>query len=146
MSASIEVPASVVARARRHFTKTGCPLLLRDRRRRNDWELVAIPANRGYLLVMGPATLPAQWYVAMSEQYPQRDLLADLCRVVVAGIEGLPQRFTCEGKVVGMWEIVSDDAANSACVRGPVALTCLSWLLREQRVGFYLRLSVLDTD
>ena len=82
----------------------------------------------------------------MSQQHPQRDLLADLCRVVVAGLEGLPQRFTCDGKVVGVWEIESDDAAKSACVRGPVALTCLSWLLREERVGFYLRLSEIGPD
>ena len=142
MSATVEVPRAFVERARKHIAKTGLPLLLRDLRRRHDWELVAIPGHRGYVLVVGPTTHVAQFYVAMGHRNPERDLAADLCRVTVAGLEGLPRRFTCDGTTVGLWD-VSDDAV---CVRGPVALSCMSWALRDRRVGFYLTLSEVRTE
>lgn len=116
--------------------------MLRDRRRRNDWELVALSVNRGYLLAVGPETPVAQFYVEMSRRYPQRDLGADLCRVVVAGLSGLPQRLTCQGSTVGLWEVIEE----RVCVRGPIALSCLSWALRERRAGFYLTLSEVQTE
>jgi hypothetical protein len=31
-------------------------------------------------------------------------------------------------------------------VRGPIALSCVSWMLRERRVGFYLTLSETGPD
>lgn len=132
----------MVERAREHIAATGRPLLLRDRRRRNDLKLVALPANRGYLLAVGPETPVAQFYVAMSRRFPQRDLGADLCRVVVAGLDGLPHRFTCNGRTVGLLEVTEE----SICVRGPVALSCLSWALRERLTGFYLTLSESMTE
>ena len=139
---SIEVPANVVAKARRHFTKTGRLLLLRDRRRRNDWSLVTVPSNLGYLLLLGPETPPAQWYFAMAEKYPHRDPVADIAKGAVTTLAQLPQRFMSDGQVVGVWEVVE----GSVCVRGPIALACVSWALRERRVGFYLKLSELGTD
>ncbi len=93
--------------------------------------------------MMGPTTPVAQFYVAMSHLNPERDLRADLCRIVVAGLEGLPRHFTCEGSTVGLWEVID---GSSACVRGPVALSLLSWLMREQNVGFYVALSEARTD
>ena len=136
MSDPVEVPRDVVERARRHLKRTGQPLLLRDRRRRNDIELVAVPVDRGYLLAAGPETPVAQIYVAMSHQHPERDLGADLCSVPVAGLEGFPQRFTCAGSTVGLWEVID----GVVCVRGPMALALLSWLLRVRKVGLYLTL------
>src|SRR5260221_9555064 len=98
--------------------------------------------NRGYLLAVGPETHVAQFYVAMHHRYPTRDLGADLCSVVVTGLEAAPQRFTREGSTVGLWEVIE----GSVCVRGPVALSCLSWALRDRRVGFYLTLSEVHTE
>ena len=142
MSAAIEVPRVFVERARVHLTRTGRPLLLRDRRRVNDWELVALPESQGYLLTVGPTTPVAQTYVAMKRRYPHRDLTADLCSITAAGLAGLPRRFTCEGVTVGLWD-VSEDRVR---VRGPVALSCLSWMLRDQKVGFYLIVWEDETD
>jgi hypothetical protein len=139
---AIEVPVNVVAKARRHLAKTGRPLLLRDRRRRNDWSLVALPANRGYLLLLGPETPPAQWYFAMAEEYPHRDPMADLAKGAVTVLAEVPQRFVSDGKVIGVWEVVE----GSVCVRGPIALSCVSWTLRERRVGFYLTLSEIGPE
>jgi hypothetical protein len=139
---AVEVPASYVDQARRHLAKTGLPLLVRDRRRRSDLELVAMLVNRGYVLAVGPETPVAQFYVAMSHRYPARDLGADLCSVAVAGLEELPRQFMCEGSTVGLWEVIQD----TVCVRGPVALSCLSWTLRDRRVGFYLTLSEAETE
>jgi len=72
----------------------------------------------------------------MSHRYPGRDLRTDLCGVAVAGLEGLPRRFTCEGSTAGLWEVIEDSVRG----RGPVALSCLLWLLRERRVGLFIRL------
>ena len=141
MSASIEVPRDFVDRARAHLARTGRPLLLRDRRRVNDWQLVALPETQGYLITVGPTTPVAQTYVAMKHRYPHRDLTADLCSVTAAGLEGLPRRFTCDGLTVGLWDV----SESHVCVRGPVALSCLSWMLRQQKVGFYLTLWEADT-
>lgn len=132
----VEVPAAVLVRARKHLEKTGQPLLLRDRRRRGDWALVEVPGNRGFTLLLDPESPPAQAHMAMGEMFPPRSLVADLAQSAAAGLEALPRRFTCEGTTVGIWEIVGE----CAWVRGPVALTLLSRLLREQRIGFYVRL------
>ena len=137
MSATVQIPAAFVERARRHITTTGRPLLTRDNRRRSDWELLAVPVTQGYLLAIGPETSVAQFYVAMNRRLPERDLAVDLCRVTAAGLEGLPRRFSCEGITVGLWDI----SADGVCVRGPVALSCMSWALRDRRVGFYVTLS-----
>jgi len=98
MTVTVEVPREMVEKARSQLAKTGHPLLLRDRQRRNDAELVAIPVNRGYLLVVGPETHIAQFHVAMHHRYLGRDL-----------------------RTVGLWEVIED----SVCGRGPVALSCL---------------------
>jgi hypothetical protein len=141
MSTGIEVPVLVVERARMHLAKTGTPLLLRDRRRRNDWPLVALPSNLGYLLLLHPETPPAQMYFAMAERNPERDVLADIAKLAATALEDVPRRFVCGGQVVGLWEIVPTEAAQTVCVRGPVALTLLSWFLRARKVGFYVTLS-----
>jgi hypothetical protein len=98
--------------------------------------------NRGYLLAAGPETPVAQIFVATNQRNPERNLGADLCRIVAWGLEQLPRRFTCEGNTVGLWEVIE----GSLCVRGPVALSCLSWALRDRKVGFYLTVPELETD
>ena len=134
---TIEVPSEVVEKVRRHLAKTGAPLLLRNRRRRNDWPLVALPSDLGYLLLLHPETPPAQVYFAMAEESSERDVVADLAKCAVEVLADMPRRFTCEGQVVATWEV----AANSVCVRGPIALSLLSWALCEQKVGLYAVLS-----
>ena len=142
MSAAIEVPRVFVDQARVHLSRTGQPLLTRDRRRVRDWEFVAMPDSQGYLIMVGPTTHVAQTLVAMKRRYPQRDLAVDLCSITAAALEGLPRRFTCEGLTVGLWE--ASDAR--VCVRGAVALSCLSWMLRNQKVGCYLTLWEADSE
>ncbi len=142
MSATVEVPRAILERARAHVTRTGHPLLFRDLRRRRDWELLAVPVTQGYVLAIGPGTPVAQFYVAMSHRYPERNLALDLCRVTAAGLEGFPRRFMCEGITVGVWDVSED----GVCVRGPVALSCMSWALRDRRVGFYVTLSEVQTE
>ena len=143
---TIEVPASVVAKARRHFEETGCPLLMRDARRKTDWPLLAIPSRIGYLLLLGPGTPPVQVAMAMTQMAagPMDDdwILGRLVTGAVAALAEVPRKFECSGRVVGLWE----DSDGSVCVRGPVALTCLSWTLRERKTGVYLKMSVLEGD
>lgn len=141
MSTAIEVPCRFLNRARAHLARTGHPLLLRDRRRVKDWEVVALPDTQGYLLTVGPTTPVAQTYVAMQRRHPDRDLAADLCSIAAAGFEGLPRRFTSEGLTVGLFE--ADE--RRVIVRGPIALSCLSWMLRQQNVGFFVTLWETNT-
>lgn len=141
MSAALEVPRRLVVRARLHVTATGRPLLTRDRRRVNDLELIALPSSLGFVLTVGPTTPVAQVYVALAQRNPDRDLAADLCSITAAGLDGLPRRFTCEGLTVGLW----DHSDARACVRGPIALSCFSWMLRQQKAGFYVTLWEADT-
>jgi hypothetical protein len=136
VSESAEIPRRVLNQAREHAAKTGQPLLSRDLRRRRDWPLVAERFDRGYVLAAGPQTHVAQLYLAMKRRYPERDLGADLCRVAVEVLDLLPRRLACEGSTVGIWEVLD----GVVCVRGPVALSCLSWLLIAQKVGCYVAL------
>jgi hypothetical protein len=63
-------------------------------------------------------------------------ILSRLAEGAVTALAEVPRRFACGGCVVGVWEIVE----GSVCVRGPVALSCLSWALRQWDVGFFVEL------
>ena len=41
-----------------------------------------------------------------------------------------------------LWEVIED----RVCMRGPVALSCLSWILRERKAGLYLTLVEFRRD
>jgi hypothetical protein len=146
MSAAVRVPRHVVEHARKHFVRTGRPLLFAPRRKA-DWALAALPGESGrWLILLDPETPPAQVWMALADRCggPLSDdaILERLAKGAIAALADVPRKFECEGHIVGVWEA----SEGSACVRGSVALTCLSWALRKRRVGFYLILSELGPD
>ena len=141
MSASVEVPRAVVESAREHFARTGRPYLQRQQRRPDETSLVVLPSVLGYRLAIDPESSQEELFLAAAGVDSQGDLISDLARAAAAELEGLPQRFTCEGSIVGLLDI--SEAAVIA--RGPVALACAGWAIR-QRGGFCLRLQFDDTE
>lgn len=138
MNATIEVPRALVERARKHFERTGRPYLLRPWRT-SDWPLTALPGDSGRWLVMLAPEGPFARAVSAAAVVCGRGddvILRRLAEGAVTALAEVPRRFICDGRVVGLWEIVE----GSVCVRGPVALSCLSWALRQWGVGFFVRL------
>ena len=144
MSRAVLILRRVVERAERHYFSTGKPLLY-GRRRKSEWALVAIPGASGRFLVMLEPESPAGRLILLAAfmgSHKEEDILERLAKGAVAALAEVADRFQCDGREVGRWEVVLD----SVCVRGPVALSCLSWVLREQRIGFYLTLSEAQPD
>lgn len=142
---TVEAPRAVVERARKHVVKTGRPLLLRDRRRRNYWPLVAIQGDSvRWLVLVDPEAPPAQAAVAgaLRRGGGKDEVIERLARLAVTALADVPDRFRCERCEVSWWEVLE----GSVCVRGPVALTCLSWGRKDQWVGLYLTMSEVATE
>ena len=139
MSATAEIPADVVAAAERHYLRHRRPLLFRPRSK-SDWGLLALPGDSGYLLMLDLESCPLVGAMAPSEGTVEERadaLMAKLAHEVVGVLDGMPNSFVASGRRIGGFETVH----GVVRVDGPVALTCLSWMLREQRTGFYLALS-----
>jgi len=144
VTARVEVPRAIVAQAEEHYLSKGRPLLFAPRRKA-DWPLAALPGDSGkWLVLLDPESPPAMVVFAAAFMYRRDygDILERLAKGAVAALAEVPQRFTCDGRTVGLWEV----AEGSVCVRGPVALSLLSFVLREQGIGFFLTLSEGTTD
>src|SRR5262245_46083103 len=126
MIATHEVPASVLARIERTLFTTRNPWLAAPRP--GEWALGALECEQGFLLVLHPQSPPGQVHAAQREGDGR--LLERLAAGAVKVLAGMPRRFTCAGRVVGV--VDADDSAVVA--RGPVALSLLSRVLRERRV------------
>jgi hypothetical protein len=138
MIATHEVGAEAVASAERHYLKCRRPMLAVPRA--NDWSLVAVSDDEArWLLLLSPSSHVGQAYVAMARMYEwgEERLVRKLAQGAATATEGLPRSFTCDGKVVAV--IDRDD--NAVMARGPVALSLLSLVMRERRVGFNVTLA-----
>lgn len=145
MSGPAIIPASFLARARRHVRRTGQPLLMRPRRR-GDLALLASknPTSGRWLLYLNPRSVPVLY-----------DELADICREPDAqeseqltrmmlrlhryaanAVEDLPDRFESEGQTVGRVDVADH---CSVFASSAVAVSCLSWVMRQERTGLYLQ-------
>jgi hypothetical protein len=140
----VEVPRAVVERAERHYLRRRRPLLY-GRRRRSEWRLTALPGASGRFAVLLDPECPAgRLILVASFMCGHRDdaILERLAKGAMAALADVPDCFRCNGREVGRWEVM----LGSVFVRGPVALSCLSWVLHDQRVGFFLTLSGGATD
>ena len=145
MSAPAMIPANFVARARRHACRTGQPLLMRPRRRGDLALLVSKnPASARWLVYLNPRAVPILY-----------DELADICREPDAqeseqltrmmlrlhryaahAVEDLPDRFESAGRTVGRVDVAD---RCSVFASSALAVSCLSWVMRQQRTGLYLQ-------
>ncbi len=134
-----EIPPDVLAAAERHYLRHREPLLFAARSTA-DWGIVALPGDSGYMLMLDLESCPLAPAMDTGEgaiEDRADALMERLSRHVVAVVDGLPDRFECDRRRVGGFET----SHGVVRVDGPVGLTCLSWLLREQKTGFYLTLS-----
>ncbi len=118
MSGTVEVPGALVAWARRHYEREGCPLLFGPRSE-SDSAIQAEPFGDEYVL---------RFDADETEEAGYRVMLA---------LDGMPDCFRCGDCLLGSYEAVE----GYVRVDGPIALTCLSWLLAVRRAGFHLVLA-----
>lgn len=144
MSLPAMIPANFVARARRHVRRTGQPLLLSPRRRGDTGLLIARnPASARWIVLLDPRSVPILFDeladisrepdAQESEQFTR--MMLRLYRYAAVAVEGLPNRFESDGQTVGRV-----DVADGCCVfaSSALAVSCLSWVLRQERTGLYL--------
>ncbi len=129
------VPRSLLKPSRRRQTEQ--PFLFGPLRE-TDWAIDALPVGNNYLLFLDRN-------VARDLYGPSdgTDEIHNCTGAVVAALEDLmPLEFERYGESVEGWcgIVANPDGGDSVAVFGQDALTCLSWLLRHQRTGFYLRL------
>jgi hypothetical protein len=148
MSASVSIPASFLARARRHLRRTGQPLLLPPRRPCADWGLLVEknPASERWAVLFDPSFIAVLWReleMVADPAKPEEEqgegftvFMEKLTRLAAVAVKDLPDRFECHGWPVGRMDLCD----GVVFVSNTLALSCLSWVLRQQRTGFFLRL------
>lgn len=138
MKPSIEVPREFLARAWAFLHEHSRPYLVHGHESGDPWRVRAYPVVNGYVLALHPASAPACLYAATDHASGAETPRAHRHRIIARLLEAEPRRFTCEGRVVGLWQIEQRPAGPQTCARGPIALSCLSWMLNEQ--GSHLRI------
>ena len=142
MTATVAVPTIVVAWARRHYRRTSRPYLFGARP--GDVRFDVSRGSRGrYLLTLDLERATEIGLLDLAEGDAPEDRAAHamllLADAVAVTLGGEPIRFICGGQQVGRVEVIDSPFGTRAVrVRGHVALTCLSWLLRAGRAGYYL--------
>ncbi len=148
MSTSVSIPASFLARARRHLRRTGRPLLLPPRRPYADWGLLVEKnhASERWAVLFDPSFIAVLWTELETVADPAKPeeeqgegftmFMEKLARLAAIAVKDLPDRFECQGRPVGRMDLCD----GVVFVSNALALSCLSWLLRDQRTGFFMRL------
>ena len=142
MSAAVAVPRAVVSWARRHYRRSSRPYLFEARP--GDVRFDVSPGSRGrYLLTLDLERATEIGLLDLAEGDTPEDRAAHvlllLADAVAVTLGGEPIRFLCEGQQVGRVDVIrSPFGTHAVRVRGHIALTCLSWTLREGRAGYYL--------
>jgi hypothetical protein len=101
------------------------------------------PASERWVVLLDPRSIPIL-FEELEEITTQpdgehspafTDLMLRLSKSATTAIEGLPTRFESGGQEVGRL-----DVADGCCVfaSNTLALSCLSWVLWQQRTGFFL--------
>jgi hypothetical protein len=130
MSASIEIPARFVQRAQEHLRRTGRPLVYGQRGKGRELAALQNPASGRWALY----ALPEPMVVG---RFSFAELQMRLASCAKDAVGGLPRRFECEGHEVGR----VDDCDGLAVVSSTLALSCLSYVLRQHhpKTGFFVR-------
>jgi hypothetical protein len=140
---TVEVPASFVKRARTHLQQTGMPLVSAPRRKMDSAFLLhRNPASLRWMVMFDPCSIPilAEAFVeAVDDPRPEPGtlIMLKLVKYALVGLEGVPNRFECDGASLGGF----DECDGVAMVSDALAVSCLSWVLRQRRTGFFVKLS-----
>jgi len=132
---SVAILPSFVRRARRHLQREGRPLLCAPRRNLDTCLLAQPnPASLRWVLLLDPMAVLFSLYIAAMDA-SGKEMMTRLARYAVLALDDLPTVYTCERVEVGRLEFCD----GIAFVSDAVTLSCLSWVLRHEKTGFYVQ-------